>query len=266
MKSRKSSKVKTVRLFNRYAWLVDTIYRHGKISFEEINKCWLDAVLNEDEEDIPLRTFHDHREAIQELFDVNIECDKRDGYKYYIEHTDDMRRRDIRNWMLNSFTVNNLMNECRRLKNRILFEDVPSGQRFLAPIIEAMRDGLTLEMTCKSFKWSEPEQFELQPYCLKLFKQRWYVLAQTGNYDTRNDWDNSFNYELNVFPLDWIQDLQQTDKPFDLPENFCPESYFHNAYGVQAPLDETFSQPCTVENVTKLTVVGTMTDDDFRLF
>ena len=43
-------------LFNRYTWLVDTIYRSGRITFEEINERWLRNETSEGEE-IPLRTF-----------------------------------------------------------------------------------------------------------------------------------------------------------------------------------------------------------------
>ena len=81
MKSRKNNKEKTSRLFNRYVWLVDVVNRAGRISFEEINKLWCKSSLNEDEEDLPLRTFHDHRTAIEEMFDINIDCDKSDGYQ-----------------------------------------------------------------------------------------------------------------------------------------------------------------------------------------
>ena len=52
-------------LFNRYIWLVDTIYRNGKLSFKEINDKWLQTDFSEGKP-IPLRTFHNHREAIQD--------------------------------------------------------------------------------------------------------------------------------------------------------------------------------------------------------
>ena len=40
-------------LFDRYIWLIDTIYRAGKITFEEINKRWLRTEMSNGEE-IPL--------------------------------------------------------------------------------------------------------------------------------------------------------------------------------------------------------------------
>ena len=77
----------TKDLFDKYIWLVDTIYRAGKITFEEINERWLRSRLSEGE-DIPLRTFHNWRIAIEQVFDININCNRKGGYYYYIENAD----------------------------------------------------------------------------------------------------------------------------------------------------------------------------------
>jgi hypothetical protein len=232
MKDRKSSKDKTAVLFNRYVWLVDVIYRYGRITFEEINGRWQKSSLNEDEEDLPLRTFHNHRAAIEEMFGVIIECDKRDGYKYYIDNADDMETGGVRKWLLNTVAVNNLINESYRLKRRILFENIPSGQRYLTLIIEAMRDELTLEITYHGFERDKPATFEIEPYCVKVFKQRWYVVARSF-YDT-----------VRIYSLDRIQDLRITDKPFKFPEDFSPEEYFEHTFGI---IVEEDIKPCRVE-------------------
>ena len=126
MKERKTSKDKTVYLFNRYVRFVDLIYRYGRISFEKINEHWQKSKLNEYEEDFPLRTFHNHREAIEQMFGVIIECDKRGGYRYYIDNSDDMNKGGVRKWLLNTFAINNLINESHKLKSRILFSVISS--------------------------------------------------------------------------------------------------------------------------------------------
>ena len=84
----------TKDLFDKYIWLVDTIYRAGKITFEEINERWLRSRLSEGE-DIPLRTFHNWRIAIEQVFDININCNRKGGYYYYIENADDMQKGGI---------------------------------------------------------------------------------------------------------------------------------------------------------------------------
>ena len=78
--TRSSSKSNAGALFNRYVWLVDTIYRAGRISFEEINERWLRSSLNDTGEELPIKTFHNHKNAIQQMFDIDIACDRRGGY------------------------------------------------------------------------------------------------------------------------------------------------------------------------------------------
>lgn len=236
--SRSSSKSNTAILFNRYVWLVDTIYRAGRISFEEINAQWERSSLNDTGEELPLKTFHNHKNAIQQMFDINIECDRRDGYQYYIEHAEDMERGGVRTWLLNTFAVNHLINESHHLKRRILFEEIPSGQRFLTQIIEAMRDNLTVELTYQSFWNSTASTFEVAPYCVKVFRQRWYVVARSLS-DER----------LRVYSLDRIHELRTTENSFTLPENFDPQTYFADSFGV------VVDEKCAVERV-KIRVQG----------
>lgn len=220
--NRQTSKESTSNLFNRYVWLVDVIYRTGQITFEQINEKWSNSQLNDSGEDIPLRTFHNHRKAIEQMFDINIECDKRNGYTYYIENADDMERGGVRSWLLNTFAVNNLINESHKLKHRILFEQIPSGQQFLTPIIEAMRDGVAINMTYQSYWRDEPNDFGVEPYCVKVFKQRWYLVARSPYYD-----------KVMIYALDRVLSLDTTpDKKFKMPKEFDPEAYFYNCFGI----------------------------------
>lgn len=226
--TRGSSKSNTAILFNRYVWLVDTIYRAGRITFEEINAQWERSSLNDTGEELPLKTFHNHKNAIQQMFDINIECDRKGGYLYYIEHAEDMERGGVRTWLLNTFAVNHLINESHHLKRRILFEEIPSGQRFLTQIIEAMRDNLTMELTYQSFWYDTASTFEVAPYCVKVFRQRWYVVARSLS-DER----------LRVYALDRIQELRTTENGFALPKDFDPQAYFTDSFGVT--VDETYA-------------------------
>lgn len=219
--NRKSSKESTSTLFNRYVWLVETILRAGRITFEEINEKWTRSRLNYSGDDIPLRTFHNHRNAIEEMFDINIECDKRGGYLYYIENEDDIHRGDIRSWMLNAFSVGNLLIESSEMKDRILFEKIPSGHQYLTSFLEAIRDNLTVEITYQSFEKDEPSTFPVEPYCLKVFRQRWYLLARTPLYD-----------ELRIYSLDRMHQVEVTHNSFVYPADFSPENYFRHCFGI----------------------------------
>lgn len=206
-------------LFNRYIWLVDTIYRNGRLSFKEINEKWMRTDFSEGKP-IPLRTFHNHREAIQDLFDINIECNKSTN-EYYIEDADQLSKGTLRNWLLNTFTVNNLINEKYKLQNRIILENVPSGQKYLTSILEAMHDGKKIAVTYQSFIKNEPDTFDIEPYFVKLFKQRWYIIGFS-----------TLHKMIRIYALDRIQTLQITDRPFLFPQNFLPEDYFQACFGI----------------------------------
>ncbi len=218
---RSSSKSNAGNLFNRYVWLVDTIFRAGRISFEEINERWMRSSLNDTGEELPIKTFHNHKNAIQQMFDIDIACDRRNGYVYYIEHAEDMEQGGVRTWLLNTFAVNHLINESHHLKRRILFEEIPSGQRFLTTVIEAMRDSRTLELTYCSFWRTEASTFEVEPFCVKVFRQRWYMVARSVS-DGR----------IRIYALDRIEELRQTEHPFELPDDFDAHSYFADCFGI----------------------------------
>ena len=218
---KKSSKDTTSNLFNRYVWLVDIIYRREEITFEEINECWQRSVFNPEGEDIPLRTFHNHRIAIEQMFDINIECDKRNGYKYHIENTDDMKRGGIQRWLLNTIAVNNLINESHKLKHRILFENIPSGQMYLTLIIEAMRDSLSIEITYQSFWIDTPYTFDVYPYCIKVFNQRWYLIAFSPN-----------KSQILIYALDRIKNMSINNVKFSLPNDFDGDTFFADCFGI----------------------------------
>ena len=206
--------------FSRYIWLVDTIYRADGITFEEINEKWLRNSMN-DGLDLPLKTFHNHRKAIEEIFDISIVCDRRNGYRYYVENAEDMKKGGVRTWLLNTFAVNNLINESHHLKRRILFEQIPSGQKHLTTIIEAMRDSRTLEMTYKSFWRQDSYTTEVEPYFVKVFRQRWYMVAKNTEKDA-----------LRIYALDRVLDMMETDNGFAFPKDFDPEEYFYNCFGI----------------------------------
>ena len=88
-------------LFREYIWLIKTIKRAGRISFKEINERWLEEDISEGVE-IARTTFVRHKRAIEEMFGISIECDKRHGSVYYIENEHVLSDDSVQNWMLNT--------------------------------------------------------------------------------------------------------------------------------------------------------------------
>ena len=207
--------------FDRYVWLIDVINRHGHISFKDISYLWSRSPLNTVGENyLPERTFHNHREAIFDTFGIEIKCDRSLGY--YIANSDDLEADGIRRWLLESLSMNNLLNETKDMRNRILFEKIPSSQKWLPVIVNAMRDGKVIEITYQSFWKDEPSTFKANPYCLKLFKQRWYMLAKSEGKD--DPW---------IYALDErMINITQTNLNYRIPAKFNAEKFFADYFGV----------------------------------
>ncbi len=207
--------------FDKYVWLIDVINRHGHISFKDISYLWSRSPLNTVGENyLPERTFHNHREAILDTFGIEIKCDRSLGY--FIANGDDMKADGIRQWLLESLSMNNLLKETKDMRDRILFEKIPSSHKWLPVIVNAMRDGKVIEMTYQSFWKDEPCTYKANPYCLKLFKQRWYMLAKSEGKDVPR-----------IYSLDErMINVVQTDLDYKLPAKFNAEEFFAEYYGI----------------------------------
>lgn len=218
------------KLFQRLIWLVDTIYSAGHITREEIDRRWMNSRYNDMKEDeYGERNFHRHRETIAELFGIDIVCN-RTTKEYSIEGLDDAKGKGIRTWLMNTFAINNVVNLSGGLQDRIIFEQIPEGARFLSTIVNAMREGRQLYASYQGFKRPEPHSFLLAPYCLKVFKQRWYLVGKPE--------DHTEEQEPRVYALDRMKELTQTDKTFRLPKDFKPSLFFRSQYGVDRSLCE----------------------------
>ena len=208
----------TAGLINRYVWFVTTIYNRGPISLEEIQHRF-ESHFGRGEE-LSERQFHRYTDAVEELFDIEIKY-SRTQRGYIVADREGIDNMGMRKWLLQTFSVNGMLHESQELKNRILLEDVPSGQQHLTTIVDAMRESVALSMTYQSFGKSEPSTFEVEPYCVKLFEQRWYMLGKSEGYD-----------DLRIYALDRIEALRPTERKFKLPKRFDASKFFEDYYGV----------------------------------
>lgn len=213
-------------LISKYVWIIETIYKAGKISFKELNEKWLNDDISRGI-DIPKRTFDNWRYVIWDMFGINIVNENRSEYRYYIENKEDISKNGLRSWLYNTFCVSNTLANSQNIKDRILLEYVPSGQEYLQPIINAMKDNKVVNITYHSYWRDEGNNFNVQPYCVKLFRQRWYMVARSTD---------TYYYKKGprVYALDRIQSLHQKDETFEMPKDWDAKSYFEGCFGVIA--------------------------------
>lgn len=206
-------------LFNRYIWLTNTIYKAGHISYSEINTKWKKSTLSNGD-DFALRTFHNHRIAIEEIFGISIQCDGRTN-KYYIENADDITGNKLTKWLLNSFSMRNLVLESGNIQDRIILEDVPSAQNHLGNIIEAMQENKVIQVVYHPFYLDHSITLDLEPFFVKLFNKRWYMYCKSLDSE-----------KIKVYALDRIDYLTLTDQNFTMPLDFSPENHLFNSIGI----------------------------------
>ena len=211
--------MRTPTLFKEYIWLVNTIHRAGRISFAELNEKWQRTEMSEG---IPLSrtTFNRHKDAIEDIFGIYIDCDRRDGYRYFIGNEEVLREDTVQNWMLSTLTVNNLVSESMGLQHRIVLENIPSEGVNLEKVIQAMKDNHKVTVQYRRYQSTETRTFLLSPYCIKLFRQRWYLL---GRFD-----DGGFA----MFSFDRMQDINVSEEIFKMDRDFDASEFFGECYGV----------------------------------
>lgn len=205
----------------KYTWLIDTIRRAGKISLEEISERWERNKDLSDYKPLSRATFNRWKDAIFSQFGIIISCQRAGGYLYYIENPEDIDEDNLKKWMLDSFAVGNLIGENLSLKDRILVNQVPSAHKHLAALLDAMKENRTVTITYCAFDKTKSHTFPIEPYCVKLFENRWYVLAHNVQYD-----------DVRIYGLDRIEDLKVEESTFKLPKDFAASEYFSSYYGI----------------------------------
>lgn len=207
--------------FMRYLWLINLVDRRGYIKFSEIDSEWRKSPLNEERPAaLPERSFHNHLKGIREMFGIEICCSRSLGY--YIKDRDALDSGGRVSWLLRSISVSNVIRESADIRERILLEDVPSADRYLAQIISAMRAGKVISITYRSYASGEPRTFRVEPWCVKQFRQRWYLLASGEGLGAPR-----------VYCLDdRLIDMEEMEESFSLPEGFDAADFFRDRFGV----------------------------------
>ena len=208
----------------RYVWLLDTIYRAGEsgITFDEINDKWQRYDLLSEGRIYPKRTFEQHKEEIQETFNVEIYCDRKTN-RYYISDREELKNQSlILRWLINTFNLNNIIGQSKSLKDRIGLEDIPAGQDYLIDIIDLMNNSYSFDMEYQKFYADEKKLYHnMEPYGVQIFQRRWYVLARNPENDT-----------LHTYSLDRITSLKKNDGTFKMPKDFSISDFFSDCFGI----------------------------------
>ena len=106
------------------------------------------------------------------------------------------------------------------MKERILFEEIPSGTEYLQTVIEAMQKSKELIVDYQRF-YGRRETFNICPYAMKVYRQRWYevgCIKELGG--------------IRNIALDRTLEMNLSDISFTLPLYFNAEKYYAHSVGI----------------------------------
>ena len=209
--------MKPAQIFRQYIWIINTLRAYRKLTLEELNQKWIDDGVA-DGNPLQRSSFNRHRDAILEMFGIIIDCEPR-TYKYFISNNEVLSDDSIESWLFSTLTVHGVLADSAAVKERLVLENAPAGEQYLDLIIRSIRTNQRLRIGYKKF---EAEGYEkvVCPYALKLFRQRWYLLAL-------ND-----ENQMRIYALDRMTMVELTDETFKMPADFSAQAYFSEYFGV----------------------------------
>ncbi len=206
---------------NKYVWLIDTLRRYGHLTLERVSELWQHSPLG-DGKPLSRRTFFVWRSAVEEMFDVEIVCD-RATREYRLNRTtggDDAMR--LHTWLADSMSLSGMLSDAAEVADRIVTEPVPSAREHLPVVLNAMKQSRCLEFSYRSYTRSVGSSGVLvEPYFVKIFKQKWYVIGM-----------NVADARIKTYALDRMSDLLITPNEFVMPEGINPTEFFKDYFGI----------------------------------
>lgn len=214
-------------LFKEYIWLVNIIKRARRISFAEIQEKWIETEMSGGVE-LARSTFNRHKDAIEDIFGIYIECDRKNGYKYYIGNENVLHEDSVQNWIVSTLSVNNIFSDSKALHDRIVLQHIPCDD-YLQTCINAMKKNVRVAVRYRKYESDLVSCVDFEPYCLKLFNQRWYVLAHFHRDAEAGKAERDY---YAVYSFDRILEMSLTDVRFKVRDDFDAQEFFGECFGV----------------------------------
>ena len=200
----------------KYTWLVELLLSEDGATFKQIDENWReDERLNPGGTPLSRSSFNKMLVAIPKMLHINIVHQKDHKYKVDNYHG------QLDHLLYSNVSLNAILDRDKKLRGRILFEREPQVSfRWLEEIAEAMSEGKMILLDYKKYGDEYTTQRKLAPYCLKMFRRRWYLLADDGGMEK-------------TFALDdRLKGLSVLDESFTLPESFDAAAHFRDVYGI----------------------------------
>lgn len=211
---------KSIELLRQYVWLVETIREAGRITLKELKDLW------EKEAVFCVRKFHRYREAIKDIYGIDIVCDRANN-TYYIGNPEILKEATVSSWFFNSMAIENQLLGHEELIDRVVFEDIPGGIEYLPKIIRAMDAGIRISIDYDSIWDGFRKALVVESYFLKQHLRRWYLVGRVCDIG-----------KIEVFALDRMLEFRMLKETFQYDKTIRPHTFFDEVVGIQ--LDEDY--------------------------
>lgn len=216
---------------SRYLLIIKKLKSKPYSSLEEISS-YIDnklEYLQMQDEDLNMgfskRTFQRDMKEIKDLFGIDIEF-SRTHKGYFISHNE-MDNMNFQR-MIEAFDLFNSLNLSQDLYPFVHLEKRrPQGTENLYGLLHAIKNEIQIRFDYEKF-WEEAiSKRTAEPYAMKEFKNRWYVMAK----DLKDG-------NVKTFALDRLTNLEITNRKFEYPKDYDIEENYRYCFGIINPNDQ----------------------------
>jgi proteasome accessory factor B len=216
---------------SRYMLIVKKLKAKPYSTFEEVRNYIehnLEFLQMQDDDlniGFSIRTFQRDIRDIRNIFGVDVEYSRAEkGYYISQDEADNMNFQR----MIESFDLFNTLNFARDLQPYVHLEKQrPQGTDNMYGLLHAIKIRRKISFWYQKFWDDQARQRITEPYALKEFRNRWYVIAK--------DLEDSV---IKSFALDRLTALEITGNSFSYPKDFDAETMYRYCFGIISPNDE----------------------------
>jgi len=204
----------------RYSLIIEKIANRQYPSFSIIKDFLFDHGF-----ELSDRTIQRDIEQIRFDFGIEIKYDK-DIRGYYIDDEETFGVEGFIRFLEIANTAALLSDTLRDGKEALNYIDFESagelkGLKFLKQLLHALKNSRLISFTYKRFDADKENTYLMQPYLLKEYQSRWYIIGLIDNYS-----------DFRTFGIDRIFSLTVKEETFKRDPALSPKSLFRNTIGL----------------------------------
>lgn len=206
----------------RYLLIINYLKR-GKATWNDIlNHLETQSEIADYNYVISQRTFQRDISEIRTLWNYDIQNNKSTGY-YFIAEDEEQNNENTH--LLDSFNLFNALSLTNNYSDYIQFENrTPKGTEHIYGLLHSIKNKFITEIQYHKFYESKAETVIVNPYLIKQFKGRWYLLCLKTEIN-----------EIRTYALDRILSLDIKKKKFTVSKDLDLVNYFKNCFGIITP-------------------------------